>query len=108
MSGGLAAVVDMASPLPVLRRNYSSLITLRTGPMVTARLGYPTQSWGAGNYQSTGYGWPVASGSPQDAVAVVRSLVNNHGADLIKLPVTAEPGGDYQLSAAALAAAVAG
>ena len=38
---------------------------------------------------------------------MVRALINDHGAELIKLPVTAELGTDHQLSAAALAAAVA-
>ena len=36
VGGGLAAAVDMASALPVMQTDYKRLVTLHSGPMVTA------------------------------------------------------------------------
>ena len=78
--------------------------------MVTASSGYPTQSWGAGNYRTRGYGWPSSDGAKEveSANQTVRNLIRTHGANLIKLPVTqpSQLGSPQQLSRAAMKAAV--
>lgn len=82
---GVTAVVDLAAPLgwldaPVVPKE---LHVLASGPMITARRGYPTRGWG-----SDGYGREV--GGPREAEAAVDEL-HAHGAKIIKLPITAGP-----------------
>lgn len=93
--GGVAAAVDLAAPIAALASDQSPLQVLFSGPMITAELGYPTQSWGAG-----GFGLECADAAA--AVAAVDQLFDL-GARVIKLPVTSAP----QLDDAALAAAAA-
>ncbi|HNH46927.1 MAG TPA: amidohydrolase family protein [Myxococcota bacterium] len=93
-AGGVAAAVDLAAPLDFFAEDLAPLRLLRSGPMVTAQGGYPTQSWGR-----NGYGREVADAAA--ARGAVGELVAA-GADLIKLPITGEP----QLGEEALRAAV--
>lgn len=81
--GGIAAVVDLAAPAAFLAEDHRPLRVLASGPMITARGGYPTRSWG-----SDGYGLEVAD--PEEAVSGVRTLISA-GARVIKIPVTADP-----------------
>ena len=83
--GGIAAVVDLAAPLPLLASDYEPLSILLSGPMVTARRGYPTQSWGA-----DGYG--LETNGVQSVRAAVDFLVAS-GAHVIKMPVGDTTGG---------------
>lgn len=92
---GVAGVVDLAAPVAIFGADMDPLRLLATGPMVTAELGYPTQSWGSG-----GYGIECADAAA--AVAAVDMLAGL-GAAAIKLPVTSAP----QLPDDALAAATA-
>ena len=52
---GVAGAVDLAAPVAIFGADMSPLRVLATGPMITAELGYPTQSWGANGY---GLEWP--------------------------------------------------
>jgi imidazolonepropionase-like amidohydrolase len=92
--GGIAAVVDLASPEDFLRTSLAPLLSRRSGPMITAPGGYPTQSWGA-----NGFGIEVASAD--DARAAVRRI-HGEGAVIVKIPFE-QP----RLSPEALAAAIA-
>ena len=92
---GVAGAVDLAAPVAIFGADMDPLRVLATGPMITAQLGYPTQSWGA-----NGYGIECADAAA--AVAAVDQLAAL-GAAAIKLPVTAAP----QLPDDALAAAAA-
>ncbi len=93
---GVTAVVDLAAPLAWLDAPAvpKELRVICSGPMITARRGYPTRGWGA-----DGYGREV--GGPREAEAAVDEL-HAHGAKLIKLPITDGP----QLAEDALRAAV--
>jgi imidazolonepropionase-like amidohydrolase len=79
-AGGVAAAVDLASPIEALTVDPAPLQLLRSGPMITAVGGYPTQSWGR-----DGYGLEVAS--VEDALSSVDEL-QRRGAGVIKLPLT--------------------
>lgn len=92
--GGVAGVVDLASPMDFLALDHAPLRVLASGPMVTAEGGYPTRSWGSG-----GYGVECADAG--EAVAAVDRL-HAAGAGVIKLPVTESP----QLDDVALLAVV--
>ncbi len=76
---GILAAVDLAAPLASFETDGAGLELLRSGPMLTAPLGYPTQSWGRG-----GYGWEVAT--PAEARAAVAHLAEL-GAGVVKLPI---------------------
>lgn len=82
---GVATVVDLAAPMVWLDAPEvpPQLQVIASGPMVTARRGYPTRSWGA-----DGYGLEV--GGPREAEAAVDEL-RAHGAKIIKLPITEAP-----------------
>ena len=82
---GVTAVVDLAAPLAWLDapRVPPELRVIASGPMITARRGYPTRGWGA-----DGYGREV--GGPREAEAAVDEL-HAHGAKIIKLPITDGP-----------------
>jgi imidazolonepropionase-like amidohydrolase len=82
-AGGIAAAVDLAAPMRFFETDFGDIRVIGTGPMVTARGGYPTQSWGAG-----GYGLECADAG--EAVAAVEALAAA-GAVAIKLPITGEP-----------------
>lgn len=81
--GGIAAAVDLASPLEFLSTDPAPLQLLRSGPMLTAPGGYPTQGWGR-----NGYG--LECPDPETAVAAVNQLATL-GAGVIKLPIDAGP-----------------
>jgi imidazolonepropionase-like amidohydrolase len=93
---GVVAAVDMAAPLASLGEP-TSLVVLRSGPMITAVAGYPTRSWG-----SAGYGLEVAT--PADARQAVDEL-QRAGAALIKIPLTVAPSLDLETASAAVARA---
>jgi len=93
VAGGVAGAVDLAAPVAIFDADMDPLRVLATGPMVTAQLGYPTQSWGA-----NGYGIECADAAA--AEAAVEQLAGL-GAAAIKLPVTGAP----QLADEVLAAA---
>ncbi|MCA9598830.1 MAG: amidohydrolase family protein [Myxococcales bacterium] len=82
-TGGVAAVVDLASPKSFLARSHAPLEVLASGPMITAPGGYPTQSWG-----QDGYGEEV---SGPDAGAQAVNELFALGARVVKLPVTGPP-----------------
>jgi imidazolonepropionase-like amidohydrolase len=77
--GGIVAAVDLAAPLHYLNSDYDNLQLLLSGPMVTAKRGYPTMSWGA-----DGYG--LETSSVDSARKAVDFLVAS-GAKVIKIPV---------------------
>lgn len=81
--GGIAAVVDWASPIAWLDTPLSALDRVASGPMLTAVGGYPTQTWGR-----DGYGLEVAG--PEAGCAAVET-VRARGARVIKVPVTGPP-----------------
>ncbi len=85
LNGGVAAVVDLGSPLAWLGApdKPAALRLIAAGPMITTRRGYPTRDWGA-----DGYGREV--GGPNEATAAVDELAE-HGARVIKLPITRPP-----------------
>ena len=83
LAGGIVAVLDLAAPLSALSVDHSPLRVLNAGPMITAKAGYPTTSWGAG-----GYGLEVTS--PSTGAAAVETLFAA-GAQAIKVPLTAPP-----------------
>ena len=81
---GILAAVDLAAPLSTLETNPEPLLLeLRTGPMLTAPGGYPTQGWG-----QNGFGWEVAD--VEEAEVAARQLIKS-GADLLKVPFAGEP-----------------
>ncbi len=83
LAGGVVAVLDLAAPLRALVADHAPLRVLNAGPMITARLGYPTTSWGA-----DGYGLEVSS--PTTGAAAVETLFEA-GVQVIKVPLTAPP-----------------
>lgn len=91
---GVAAAVDLAAPLEAVGSSRGPLDVVWSGPMVTAPLGYPTQSWG-----SNGYGLEV--GSTAEAVTAVDTL-HAAGVGVIKVPLT----GSARLDSEALQAVV--
>ena len=80
---GVAAAVDLAAPLPYLDHHPSTPRLIPAGPQSTAPAGYPVNTWGA-----DGYG--LECGSAAEARASVNRLAD-HGAGLIKLPLTEAP-----------------
>ncbi len=92
--GGVAAAVDLASPIEFLSEDHAPLRVLEAGPMITAQGGYPLNAWG-----SDGYG--LACDDSSSAVLAVDD-VRGRGADLVKIPLAGEP----ELSDDALRAAI--
>jgi imidazolonepropionase-like amidohydrolase len=82
-AGGIAAAVDLAAPLATLGNKPEPIDVLPSGPMLTAPLGYPTQSWGR-----DGYGREVSS--PVEATAAVGDL-HRSGARVLKLALAGVP-----------------
>lgn len=80
-SWGVVAAVDMGAPEKFLETRDLELRRISSGPMITSKGGYPTQSWGA-----DGYGFQCPNAMCARA-AVARLKV--HGAKLIKVPVGA-------------------
>ena len=78
LNGGVAAVVDWARPLDQLPSTNPQLQTVTSGPMITAPMGYPTQTWGR-----DGYGLET---EPNRVVEAVEQLVRA-GATVIKVPL---------------------
>ncbi len=91
--GGVAGAVDHAAPLSFFEQSRGPVSLKLSGPMVTAELGYPTQSWGA-----NGYGLQCADTAA--ARAAVQQLAKR-GASLIKLPLTSGPSLSDEMFAAA-------
>lgn len=79
-TNGIVAVLDLAAPLTALKTDYAPLIVLNAGPMITAKGGYPLNSWGA-----KGYG--IEATSPESGVAAVEQLFKA-GVAAIKVPLT--------------------
>lgn len=96
LRGGIAAVVDLGAPLESLAAvgEPAALVVVPSGPIVTARGGYPTRDWGAG-----GFGLEV-----DGATAGVRAVdvLVDAGARVIKVAVVDPPA----LDAATLRAVV--
>ena len=96
--GGIAAVVDWASPVEWLAEasaGPAGLSVVASGPMITATAGYPTQSWGRNGY-----------GAECDSVEACVAAVERHraaGAKVVKIPITTGP----QLPDAVIEAVVA-
>ncbi len=85
LEGGIVAAVDLSAPLHYLNADYGKLTIVLSGPMVTARRGYPTMSWGA-----DGYG--LETSGLESARKAVDFLVAS-GARVIKMPVGDTTGG---------------
>ncbi len=79
LEGGIVAAVDLSAPLHYLNGDYGKLPLILSGPMVTARRGYPTMSWGADGYGLETFG-------VESARKAVDFLVAS-GAKVIKMPV---------------------
>jgi imidazolonepropionase-like amidohydrolase len=94
---GVAAAVDMASPIEFLARGDVGVRAFSSGPMITAVGGYPTQSWG-----SDGYG--IECADVASARAAVTMLVDR-GARLIKIPLMGSRGLDANTARAVVDAA---
>ncbi|MCB9766479.1 MAG: hypothetical protein H6739_42285, partial [Alphaproteobacteria bacterium] len=94
LDGGVAGAVDLAAPERWLAEDLGPLRLRRSGPMVTAEGGYPTQGWGR-----DGYGLPCADA---EAAAAAVDHLAEAGVQVLKLPVTGPP----VLDEAALRAAV--
>jgi imidazolonepropionase-like amidohydrolase len=77
--GGIIAAVDLAAPLHYLGADYDNLQLILSGPMVTAKRGYPIMSWGA-----DGYG--LETSGVDSARKAVDFLIAS-GAKVIKIPV---------------------
>jgi imidazolonepropionase-like amidohydrolase len=97
LSSGVVAVLDLGAPLSALHAKHSPLQVLNSGPMITAKGGYPTTSWGA-----AGYGLEVTT--PAAGAAAVETLFRA-GAQAIKVPLTAAPTLDDATVKAVVAAA---
>ncbi|MBN8615280.1 MAG: amidohydrolase family protein [Deltaproteobacteria bacterium] len=80
-SGGIAVALDLAAPEVTLTSppDTSPLVVLRAGPMITARGGYPLESWG-----HDGYG--TECDDPASCAARTDTLLAE-GAHVIKVPV---------------------
>lgn len=97
-AGGLAAVVDHAAPEDrFFGHDFGPLHVIGSGPMITARGGYPTTSWGA-----DGYGRECDTAS--DCAAAVDHLASR-GARLVKLSFGAGPDHSQATYEAIIAAA---
>jgi len=85
LDGGVAAVVDLAAPLAALREGEAppELVVVPSGPMITARGGYPTRDWGR-----DGYGLEVADARAGEQAV---DALADAGARVIKVPVTDAP-----------------
>ncbi|MCX4241429.1 amidohydrolase family protein [Paraliomyxa miuraensis] len=81
-AAGVVAGVDLAAPLAAMRA-FDRERWLTAGPMLTARRGYPTRSWG-----SQGFGLEIDDGV--DARAAVDVLVDA-GASVVKIPLGQGP-----------------
>jgi len=95
---GIVAAVDLAAPVEAIRsKKVAGLEVAWAGPMITARRGYPTTSWGR-----DGFGMEV--GTAVEAAAAVRSLAAA-GARVIKVPIGAGPNLQPSVLAATVRAA---
>ena len=91
--GGVAAALDLGAPLSTLstHRSSDSLLVVSSGPIVTARAGYPTQSWGR-----DGYGLEIETLA--DADEAVDRLASR-GARVVKIALSHGPRLTPQLAA---------
>lgn len=93
VAAGVGAAIDLAAPLSALGDAAAAGLELRgSGPMLTARGGYPTRGWGEG-----GYGLEVSG--PEDAVRALDALLAA-GAQVIKVPIDDGPALDAKTLAA--------
>jgi imidazolonepropionase-like amidohydrolase len=97
LASGIVAVLDLGAPLSALHAQHSPLQVLNSGPMITAKGGYPTTSWGA-----AGYGLEVTT--PAAGAAAVETLFAA-GVQVIKVPLTAAPTLDDRTVKAVVSAA---
>lgn len=99
LAAGIGAAIDLAAPLSALRDEAAAAgLELRgSGPMLTARGGYPTRGWG-----EDGYGLEVSR--PEDGVRAVDALLAA-GAQVIKVPIDEGPALDAKTLAAIVARA---
>lgn len=95
-SGSVTGVLDLGAPLPYSFSPHPPLRYATSGPLITARRGYPTTSWG-----SNGYGLEIDD--PRQARDAV-DLLAASGAAIVK--VALEPRGGTMLDAASLRAVV--
>lgn len=79
--GGIAVALDLAAPEVTLTSppDTSALLVLRAGPMITARGGYPLESWG-----HDGYGTECDDAA---SCALRAEALIAEGAHVIKVPV---------------------
>ncbi len=94
-ASGVAAAVDLASPLEFLAADHAPLRLLGSGPMVTSVGGYPTTTWGGPDYG-------IECATAAEAEAAVSTVVAA-GAGVVKVPVLTD---GSALSTEALVAAV--
>lgn len=84
VEGGVTGVLDLGSTLPYAFAEHPPLRFAAAGPLITARRGYPTKSWGA-----NGYGLEVdGTEQARDAVA----LLADGGAAIIKVAIEPREG----------------
>ena len=81
---GVFAAIDLAAPIESLEKDPPAQLRLvRSGPMLTAPLGYPTQGWGR-----NGFGLEVAT--VDEARAGATALLDA-GAQILKVPLAGAP-----------------
>ena len=95
-AGGVTGVLDLGSPLAYAFSEHPPIRFAAAGPLITARGGYPTTSWG-----TNGYGLEV--GDPDQARDAV-GLLADSGAAIVKVAI--EPDGGPTLEAETLRAVV--
>ena len=95
-AGGVTGVLDLGSPLRYAFAAHPPIRFAAAGPLITARRGYPTTSWGA-----NGYGLEV--NDPEQAADAV-ALLADGGAAMIKFAI--EPRGGPVLDGATLRSVV--
>lgn len=96
VGGGVTGVLDLGAPMAYAFAAHAPLRYATSGPLITARRGYPTTSWGA-----NGYGLEVDD--PRQARDAV-GLLAASGAAIVKVAV--EPRGGPLLDDATLRAVV--
>lgn len=97
VGGGVTAALDLGAPPREAFAAHPPLRLRASGPIVTARGGYPTRSWGAG-----GFGLEVAGiGEAREAVARLADA----GAAIVKVAIQGKPSLDGETLGAVVAEA---
>jgi imidazolonepropionase-like amidohydrolase len=91
LDGGICAAVDLAAPESFLSADLGPMRLIRSGPMITSELGYPTQGWG-----SAGYGIQCAT---TECMQTNIARLAAGGASVVKMPLV-EPALSEELLAA--------